>query len=243
MKNFGFIILLCISFFACNKKEKQYEIKDLSGEWVNTKYLNAVRKTKSAKISQDACIHSFIRFTNDTALFVYSLHEGISVKISMLKQNSFICNFPENIKTKLYISNDTLFFYENGTKESFFKYDIYANEDMLNDRLLNKEIFSGEYTIIDSLNKKLIFQEDGTVTGFWNYKSFFIQYDYIDAGCNLDILYLRVEPIDRYEYTWQFKNDTLQIYKLDCIEYDSINKLCLETKKGKLIYRLLKIKD
>ena len=146
MKNYGLIILLCISFFACTKKENQYEIKDLSGEWVNTKYLNAVRKTKSAKISQDACIHSLIRFTNDTALFVYSLHEGISLKINMLSPNSFICNFPENIKTRLYISNDTLFLNENGTKESFIKYDMFTNEEILNNRLLNKEIFSGEYT-------------------------------------------------------------------------------------------------
>lgn len=86
----------------------------------------------------------------------------------------------------------------------------------------------------------MIFRDNGEVIGFQNYKSYAIQEDYFDAGCQFDLLYLRYDIEDRFEYTWSFSSDTLIIYKLDCMTYDTFSDRCIETKRGEIVYRLLK---
>lgn len=225
---------------GCSSSNKTLDIKDLAGDWVNTKYLKSVQKTKSARISQYACEYSYITVKSDTALFILSFHEGMDLKIIPNKMNSFYCIGYNNDTIKLIVSNDTMIVNHTANQDTFLKYPMQFPNESLTNRLLTKEIFSGDYVNVDSANHILSFKDDGLVNGFLNYSSYFVQDDYVDAGCNLDILYLRNMPDDRFEYTWTYLNDTLIIYKLDCQEFDTISKRCVITKKGKLIYRLVK---
>jgi hypothetical protein len=216
-------------------------INNLAGDWVNLKYLQSIQKTKSPKISQnEGGEYSYIRFSSDTALFIFGFHEALDLKVKFEGNNNFYCVGFNNDTIRMIVSNDKLTVVHRGAKETFLKYNMRLPYDDFGIRLLNKEIFSGVYRDIDSPNHIVTFTDDGLVKGFLDFNSYVVDPDYADAGCNFDIIYLRKIPKDRFKYTWTFSKDTLKIFNLDCAVYDSAENMCLETKIGQLQYRLIK---
>ncbi|MDR6561903.1 MULTISPECIES: hypothetical protein [unclassified Arcicella] len=215
-------------------------VYDLAGDWVNLKYLYSIQKTKSPKISQNEGEFSFITFRSDTAMFVYGFHEGIDMKVITEKPNNFFCVDYDNDTIRISVLNDTMIIANKGIREKYIKYQMGLPNETFSSRLLNKEIFSGNYQVVDSPKQSISFSEDGIVKGFLDFNSYLVQDDYIDAGCQFDLLHLRKNPDDRFEYTWSFSKDTLMIYNLDCKSYDTDLDRCVETKKGKLLYKLIK---
>jgi len=246
-------LLLLISLVSCtgNKSgidktsiadasSKVSTINDLSGDWVNIKYLRSIQKTKSPKISQNVGEYSYISFSNDTALFILGFHEGVDLKVKSNGANNFYCVGYDNDTIRMIVSNDNMTVIHKGARETYLKYQMSLPNDEFAIRLLNKEIFSGDYRDVDSPNHTVAFSDDGSVKGFLDFTSYFVSPDYYDAGCDFDIIYMRMRPEDRFEYTWTFSKDTLKIFNLDCQVFDSLNNVCAETKKGKLLYRLIK---
>jgi hypothetical protein len=103
-----------------------------------------------------------------------------------------------------------------------------------------REIFAGDYTTSASPTKRVSFTDDGRVKGLDGFRTYFVQEDYYDAGCDYDILYMKMASDNQNKYTWTFTKDTLYIYELNCTKFDSINDMCEETKRGCLKYRLIK---
>ena len=215
-------------------------INDLAGDWVNLKYLRSIQKTKSPKISQNVGQYSYISFNRDTATFVSNFHEWISFNIKSDGTNHFYCMRYDKDTIRMIVSNDKMTVIHNGINETYLKYQMCIPNDDWGTWLLNKEIFSGKYLNVDSLNHTVVFNDDGSVKGFLDFNSYEVMPNYYFAGSEFDILYMKKKPKDKFEYTWIFSNDTLKIYNLDCQEFDSINNMCVETKIGKLQYRLIK---
>lgn len=242
-----------VIFTSCNQKEKTVEsekpitelksiitINDLSGDWVNLKYLHSIQKTKSPKESQGEGEYSYVTISNDTALFILGFHEGFDLKIKTFNENSFYCIGYYGDTIKMTVSNDTMVIKNKLTKDTYIRYQMRFPGSWFGSLLLNKEIFSGIYKDVDFPDHTISFTDNGKVAGFLDYISYVVQDDYADAGCQYDIVYLRKEPDDRFEYTWRFAGDTLIIYNLDCMSFDNENDICLETERGKILYRLLK---
>jgi hypothetical protein len=247
------VLILLISLVGCTGKNNVTDktsisdsslnvssINNLAGDWVNLKYLRSIQKTKSPKISQNEGEYSYIRFSNDTALFILGFHEGVDLKVKSYGANNYYCVGYDNDTIRMIVSNAKLTVVHKGAKETYLKYNMRLPNDDFGIRLLNKEIFSGVYRDIDSPNHIVTFTDDGLVKGFLDFNSYVVDPDYADVACNFDIIYLRLKPSDRFKYTWTFSKDTLKIYNLDCAVYDSIENMCLETKIGQLQYRLIK---
>jgi hypothetical protein len=251
MRLINAFLLICLISCSSNKKVNDIKslsadsntkltISDLSGDWVNLKYLHSIQKTRSPKISQGIGEFSYVTFSRDTALFIFGFHEGSDLKVIADKPNRFFCAGYDNDTIWMIVSNDTLIINHKGTQETYLKYQMSLPNDEFGNRLLNKEIFSGDYVNVDSPGQSVSFSDNGNVKGFLDYSTYFVSSDYYDAGCDFDIIYLRKKTNDRVEYTWNFSKDTLMIYKLDCQTYDSTSEMCVETKIGKLQYRLIK---
>jgi hypothetical protein len=240
------IALILLFQIACSEtfvnKERStmsYSIKDLSGDWVNIKYLNSVQKTKSAKISQESCEISYIEFKSDTALIIFNFHEGDVLILDSTSINTFIYKHYQ-YKAIFLIKNDTLFMTFGENYDTLVKYQMQISPNLYSNLLLNNEIFAGSYYIADSVQRTLTFTKDGKVEGFLNFKYYSVLEDYYDAGCNYDIIFLYNEITDRKEYTWSYDQGTLNIFELDCLVYDSIYRFCYDNKIGKLVCKLIK---
>lgn len=223
-----------------------FSTEDISGQWVNVKYLRSVLTTKSAKISQVACELSYVEINNDTALIIINFHESLTVHLENTYASTFVFKSGDYIYNFV-AKNDTLFSSYQNTYDSLPTYDTLIKYNMTftdpykkSNKLLNQEIFTGNHQIVDSSNKTLTFYEEGEVKGFKKFKYYSVLEDYFDAGCNFDILFLYNDNTACIEYTWKHFGDTLAIYELDCLVYDSTNNYCYDNKVGKLVYKLFK---
>ena len=230
----------CTDLSTKKNETKIYSINDLTGDWVNIKYLKSVQTSRSAKLSQESCEYNFVRFHNDTVLIILHFHEGIDLKLDSLDKNIFNARY-NNDSIVFHIYNDTLLMNFEKTKDTFISYQMTVPRVLYSNRLLNREIFSGIYNVIDSANKTITFSENGDVSGFDKFKMYTVLDDYNDSGCNFDVIFLNNNPRDRSnEYTWTYSKDTLCIYDLDCVSFDSVSNYCYDNKIGKLIYKLKK---
>jgi hypothetical protein len=120
--------------------------------------------------------------------------------------------------------------------DTLIKHEIIGSNQL--NLVINKIVFEGEY--IDILrNSKVEFFQDGRMSGIENFRHYRAVDNYYDPGMDVDL----VEFIDRDKkerYTWLKSGDTLRIYSLKCIEFDSTYNYCLEIEKSELKYLLQK---
>jgi hypothetical protein len=209
-------------------------IVPFSGFWVNELYINNIKKNKSPRLSQGvdkSCI-TIPDKTLQVTRMVAGFHEGAADMIVVKKNGNFyfyykyndtIRNPAYNIqivsKEKIKIDNNT-----------FIKTDEKFLEDIL---------FSGKY--LDSLGAEVQFTKDGHVNGLDSFKLYDPIYDYVDVGMDVDQVGLKTNRGKFNYYAFKFKQDTLLIYDLKCLTYDSTNKSCLVVDFGDLKYKLSKI--
>jgi hypothetical protein len=136
-------LFLLVIFFSCTQKEKVVEseqpiaelktiitIHDLSGDWVNLKYLHSIQKTKSPRESQGEGNIACITFRNDTAFFSFAFHEGDNCTIHPYGHNGFYgVNEYSGDSTWMVVSNDTLMIKNKDVQETFVKYQMSLNNN------------------------------------------------------------------------------------------------------------------
>jgi len=223
------------------KISEQSLFSEYAGDWVNLKYFKAAQESKSAKYSQSACEYSYVTINNDTASFAIYIHEVEQYKILKSKTSNVFCTNFNSELIHMSVSNDTLFIVKGNNRDLFVRYQmLIPNRKYFANRLLAKEIFSGDYISQSNPINNVRFNDNGTVSGLSDFKTYGVEDDYFFDGCNLDILYLQADSKDRIQYTWEFVKGKLMIYKLDCEIFDKSSSMCVKTKKGKLLFQLIK---
>jgi len=249
MKTIRTIITIAIVgfLFSCSPNSNQQNsdtsnsfktldtIVPFAGFWLNEKYVNTVIKTKSPLQAQDEnanCI-TIPSNTLEVTRMVGGLHDGAADMILVKKPDKFQFYYKYNDTIR-----DVAYDIELLSIERIKIGDAFFLK--VNEKFLEEILFQGKY--IDSKGSIVEFSINGHVTGLDNYKVYSPIYDYNDAGMDVDQVALGQTDKDKKLFGFKFISDSLFIYKLDCTEYDSLNKMCGKVDFGQLIYRLNKKK-
>lgn len=243
-----FIIFLAIAtiFFSCStsteKSEDASDYKQLdtiinfAGSWLIEDYYNSILKHKSPKTAQDGA--EFIIIPNKTlqqTIMLYGFHEGGPFLKILKNKNAYevwevqedsLINKHYDIK----ILSDTKI--QLG-KKRFVKISSAVAENF---KILENILFQGIY--ISEKGNNVEFKPDGTVTGLENISYYEPIIDYVDAGMQIDQIGLGKSDTEIEWFGFKFKDDTLEIYELQCLTFDSTMNSCVEVDYGKLSHKL-----
>ena len=123
----------------------------------------------------------------------------------------------------LQIGNDTLFKF---------------NDEYEDAHILDKILFEGKYLNGD---EEVIFTADGKVKGFKPFSIYQPVIDYFFPGMQCDQLLIGHSEMEaRERIAFKFSNDTLQLFDLNCIQYEQEYNYCTEVERGELLYTLIK---
>lgn len=216
-----------------------------AGYWLSEAYFNSINKDKSPKKAQEGSEDCFIVIPDRTlkkTMMIWNFHEG-SGDFTVLK-NDDKYQLCEVVEDGINPQKDIEVIAENKIKignKFFVKITPYAKADNASNPLILEAIlFSGKYqsnsgTIVE-------FKNNGQVTGLGNYQYYEPLIDYMDAGLQVDQVRLGESEKKNNLFGFKFKLDTLLIYQLNCIEYDSTNQQCGLVDYGQLKYKLVRAK-
>lgn len=263
MKKILFSILTIGLLFSCSSTERQessnrttsVDFKKLDtlisfgGYWLGEDYFNSIREFKSPKKAQDGSEFLFIPDrTLKQTMMIYNFHEG-NPQLTILKngpkyqiwtlQNDSISEAFDVLQE--FSSNEIQVFSPTKIKignKNFVKINPFPTKD--NFKILEEILFKGQYT--NAEGKNIEFKNNGELIGLDSFHYYSPNNDYFDEGEQVDQISLVKSEKDLDWFGFKFKNDTLELYKLKCITYDSTSHGCGEVEFGQLTYKLWKKK-
>lgn len=261
MKNlFFFLLLLSALFAACTKPEQQEDpnasvtddFKKLdtalsfAGYWLSESYYNDINAHRSPQKSQEGSEDCFVVIPGRTlqpTMMVWNFHEG-SEEIAVVKKGphyqlyEFRADSVESYQKDItLISPDKI---KIGDK-TFVKITPYAKPNEKNNPLILEEIlFKGKYQSTDG--KEIEFRNDGQVIGLENYRYYQPAIDYIGPGMQINQVSLSAAEDKKQWMAFTFRQDTLLIYDIKCVEFDKTNNECGLADFGTLKYTLVRKK-
>jgi hypothetical protein len=243
------ILLTCSILFACNStnptpkepiaSNSTFKTLDtvvpFAGFWLNETYVKNIERTKSPRECQgifESCLTIPARTLQPTSM-VSGFHEGAGAMVVVKKDNTFqfYYKYGDTISRLAYeiqvLAADKL----KIGKNTFIK----TNESFLADLL-----FSGEYR--DTLGNTVQFSKDGHIKGLGNYAVYDPMYDYTtEPDLGADQVDLGQASINREHFGYRFSQDTLFIYNLNCLVYDSLEHSCGQLVLGDIKHKLIRI--
>ena len=233
MKSFSVKNIFFLVFISIAAEAQQ---NPFAGEWINERYVKSIRAYQSpfkAQKVQEMSSVSIPKSSKETISIGWNFHEGegamlkkVGTKYQLIRTesegNPFTFAYFRSIN-KLKIENDYFVKLKSANQENF----------------LNELLFTGKYY----LGKKLvIFSIDGRVSGLGNMLYYRPTYDFLGGGLQKDVISLsKTADFKQFtDYLIAFKNKTLTLYTLDCINIEPQTKECFEAKRGKIIYQLVK---
>jgi len=242
-----FIIGLMSSCFIRNSKENNtravFDFKAFDttiaffGCWLSEDYFNSIKQFKSPHKAQDGS--AFIVIPDQTlkpTMMIDNFHEG-GPPLTVLKDSSTyqLWSIKDSI-ISLYI-DDIEILSEDKIKigdRLFVKINPFSSVENL--QILEEILFKGQY--ITSDGKQVEFKNDGKLIGLDNYSYYIPAIDYFDAGMQIDQIELAKSQTNSESYGFKFNNDTLELFKLNCLTFDSSQFRCVEVTYGKLAYKM-----
>jgi hypothetical protein len=240
-------ILLSFLFHQCTqeKKVKTTDYKSLdtiipfAGSWINEKYLESIKEFKSPKKAQSNIQECFIRIperTLEKTIMIYNFHEA-GPAVTLVKNedeyelwemdndslSKFVARITANSPDKIKIGED-----------KFVKINIKERDG---ENLILEEILFNRQFLSDK-NQKVIFKNDGTIEGLDSLKFYKPMIDYIDAGLQVNQVKLGKSMDSLFAYGFNFTSDHFEIFRLNCLNYDSAYKSCQDVEFGERIYNL-----
>lgn len=254
--------LICLAVFcACNNQDQtaaaggvpvradslgnEYQKLDtalsFAGLWVNEKYVNGLRKTKSPsnmEIPPYSCMIIPNRTLQETSV-IEGFHEGGPV-LTIFKNGDKYEFWGKEEKKKwadvqlvgedrMKIDNEYLVRLKSG--------DLSNEPNPYN--IVDLVLFAGKFR--DEKGNIVEFTKDGKVKGLTGAAVYEATLDYAAADPQLDELKLGATAADMKGYAFKFNNDTLKVFEVACkvMGQDSI---CLESDFGKKYLTLIKEK-
>lgn len=257
MKRILFSILTFVLLYSCSTNSGQEKINtaisvdfkkldttiSFNGNWLSEDYFNNIIKYKSPKKAQDSS--KFIIIPDSTlkpTFMIYNFHEG-GAALTILKHSEKYEIWEVQGDSITQQSGDIQILSPTKMKigtENFVK--INSISDQGNFMILEEILFKGIYSNSEG-NKKIEFKNNGELSGLADYHFYSPDIDYFDAGMQVDQIRLSKIKND-YEncdtFGFKFNKDTLELYKLNILNYDSINKMPVEVEYGQLFYKLNK---
>jgi hypothetical protein len=249
-----FFSLLCIlavlNFIQCtnpNSGEQQAndtlhapltraERKKLQGLWLNRAYYHDLMQHRSPRKSQDIGTVSFLKFrfpVSDSVLIVYGFHEGLEVPVFQTQGKLFLQREEHPMDELVLASGDsTLEIFG----ETFVRTTIPAEPEN-EERILEALLFQGKY---EWEGKEVALEANGRVEGWADFRRYKPLADYNDAGMDVDQLQLFGSKEEPQSVGFRFSSDSLFIYELNCLEYDSLGHQCGVVENGRILYTLKK---
>jgi len=206
------------------------------GFWVNETFAASLRETQSpllATIPENSCIYIPDRTLKPTGM-IYGFHEGGEAWV-VVKNGTEHELWDENMENK----RSSIRILPGGKlqigKESFVKLK-YDNRSETQPTILEELLFAGTYK--DPQGGSVVFTYDGRVSGLDSFQTYSAAIDVMEE--NVDRMGLAINRGRETDFGYRFRNDTLRIFELDCLDYDSTNKACITQDLGKLRYILVK---
>jgi len=254
MKLFFPIILLVALLAACKHETKvetqpeppkPKEVNDaipFAGDWLNEKYMNLIQDKRSPRDAQEKVEDVFIKIPahmRDTTRMIYGFHESSADMVIVKKNDQYELwevqgdSLDKKAFTAQVIDADHLQLGE----DRFVK--INAAHGAYQEPLVLEEIlFKGHYKLKGGGDVE--FTNSGKVTGLGKYKYYKVLTDYLDAGLDVDQVWLG-ETKDSMDYFgFKSKDKSLKIFNLKCLDYNKEDKRCERVNFGKLAYELMK---
>jgi len=243
-------ILLFVFLVACSSNEQkgrvQRDIKKFdtnipfAGYWVSEDYLKSINEFKSprkAQFDDKAEAISIPERTLKPTLRIYGFHEGDASLTVLKNENKYELWQIEKDSINKYI-NDIEMISQNKIKinnRNFTK--ITASGKDANKLILEEILFKGYYT--SEKWENIEFKNDGRLLGLDSFHFYSPLIDYAgDEGLNIDQIILSKDKKNQEWFGFKFNKDTLNLYKLKCLAFDSTSKNCGEVDFGKLVYKL-----
>ncbi len=237
--------------FSCSSNDRQQngttvfsnDFKQLdttvsfSGCWLSEDYYNSIREFSSPKRAQDGSQFMVIPDrTLQQTIMIYNFHEGGPFLEILKHANNYeIWEVQDDSLTQRLSSVEVI----SATKikldgKTFVKINPVKTQDT--EQILEEILFKGQYTNSDG--KTIEFKNNGQVVGLDNFKYYEPIIDYFDAGMQVDQVGFGVSQKDLGWYGFKFNKDTLELYKLNCLTFDSTDNRCVEVDYGQLTYKL-----
>jgi hypothetical protein len=211
-----------------------------TGAWVNEIYVDSIRKNRSPRQDQwisESCIN-IPDSTLKTTSMISGFHEGGAEMVIVKDGNQYQFYDPE-FKTpkdiikpmspdRLRIGNQ---YFQKLKQPDMEKYEW---------GILNEILFDGKYQSQDG--KEVVFEIDGYIKGLDSVTYYQPHADYTgDQDLGLDRISMGQSQGHVHEYGFRFDSDTLIIYRIDCLQYDSMAHECGLEKLGELRWKLQKM--
>ena len=113
---------------------------------------------------------------------------------------------------------------------------INSSKKLDTEQILEEILFKGKYT--NSEGKTIEFKPNGQIVGLDKFHFYDPIIDYFDEGMQVDQIRIGNSQNELDYYGFKFNKDTLSLYKLNCIEFDSTSNNCGIVEYGQLIHKL-----
>lgn len=236
-----------------NDLKTQEVVIPFAGYWLSDEYLNCINEFKSPRKANELKGCNFLiipQKTSEQVTIICDFHEEtyfskisktkIGFEISWIEQGSISQKLIEVqviSNTQIKIGNKSFTKINPSIDKGFFHSSIEKRY-----LILEEILFKGKY--LNANNESVEFKQNGEVHGLRSFQYYSpIIYYFNDEGLQVDQVYLGKSEQDKKiePYGFKFNTDTLEIYKLNCIAFDSTSNKCGEVAFGKLIYKLFKI--
>ncbi|WP_026994408.1 hypothetical protein [Flectobacillus major] len=227
---------LLITIVVCYQLYAQNASNPFAGLWINERYVNEIRKSKSPYKAQQLARLSNISFSSSATqnnMIGWNFHEGESI-ILKKKGTQYEVWHTEPVHKLGNLSILTTNQKIKVGKDTFLKLKTRDNT-----RFVEELLFQGTYLLN---GQKVTFSADGKVSGLAGYSYYFPQYDYFGGSYGFDQIILgKTKDLQKgQDFAFQFMGNTLKIYDITCTLKDKNSNDCLEAKRGKLRYTLVK---
>jgi hypothetical protein len=230
------LIVLANFMFSDAKAQSQYY-----GYWLNTKYLESLRETKSTKKSQNvdplSILYIYEEYGQPWVMRIWGFHEGSGANTLFLSESKGVVKYENRVIYDIdFYSPDTLRLIDSIGSQTFVKYYDDGTEPHT---LINQTLFAGKYLLN---GEPIELTELGEITGIDSLTHYRVNIDYNDAGMQFDIMYLTLRYFgNEVTLGYEFRGNTLEIFNLICKEYDDEEgEYCLIRAKGPTVYKLVR---
>ena len=213
-----------------------------AGDWLNEKYYNLIHDKRSPRDAQEKVENCFIRIPahmRDTTVMVYGFHESGPDIVIVKKNDQYELWEVQNDSldrkawTAQVIDADHLQLGE----DRFVK--INTAHGAYDEPLILEEIlFKGHYQLKGGGDVE--FKNNGEVAGLGKYKYYGVLTDYLDAGLDVNQVWLGENRDSMDYFGFKSKEKSLDIFTLKCLEYNKEDKRCEQVDFGKIAYSLSK---
>jgi len=221
----------------------------ISGCWVSEKYFNSIKEFKSPKKAQNgSCLIIIPNRNLQKTTILYDFHDWFDYYEILKNHNKYeIWETRNDSITKL---QNTIELTSSNIKVDgnvFVKISPIMKKDIIHNGLkseilIQEEIlFKGNYLTSDGKNVE--FKNNGQLIGLDDYHYYSPINDYYDEGMQVDQIILvktekNIEWKDLEWFGFKFNKDTLKLYKLNCLAFDSTSHNCGVVELGDLVYKL-----